>query len=194
MRLICLAAILSAAFAGSAAAQATRSQAPAPPAAPAPSGAPATPTPPPAQLARTETLNFDNWQTTCQEFVNPARRACSANLQLIQTNQQTNTANVLINWMIQLNEGQLNATIQTPTGVLIGPGLELKAGKAQKKFPFNRCDPQRCEVVFAIDDAASRDIAGAETAELVLRSSQNAPVTFNIPLKGYDRAVQALRR
>jgi invasion protein IalB len=146
------------------------------------------------QLVRTETLNLDNWQVTCQEFVNPTRRNCSAILQLLQANQQTNTATVVVQWVIQLADGVMNATVQTPTGVLIGPGIELKAGRAQRKFAYNRCDQQRCDFNFTIDDALSRDLAAADTAEFLLRNGQNAPVALNVPMKGYERAIQALRR
>jgi len=148
----------------------------------------------PPQLSRTETAYFDNWQTNCQEFVNPPRRQCSAVLQLLQTNPQTNSATLLISWVLTLADQQLAATIQTPTGVSIAPGIEVKVGKTVRKAAFARCDAQRCEGAFPIEDAFSRELAGAETAEVVITAIQGNVVTFNLPLKGYEKAVQALRR
>jgi invasion protein IalB len=158
------------------------------PAAPAPAEAR------PPQLARQEVSYFDNWQVTCQEFVSPARKSCSALLQLLQTNQQSNTATVVISWLLQQSDGQLTAVIQTPTGVLIAPGVELKAGRSSRKLAFTRCDQQRCEANFQIDEPLSKELSAAENAELTLRSGQNAPAAFTIPMKGFDRAVQALKR
>jgi invasion protein IalB len=189
-------AALLAMVAGGAAAQTQRPPTPAqPPAARAPAPAPAAqPEQRPAQLARSETTYFDNWQTTCQDFVNPQRRQCSALLQLLQTNQQNNTANVVLTWAMTQGEGQINAVLQTPTGVSIAPGIDMKFGRTARKIAYARCDTQRCEGDFAIDEALSKELSTAETAEVVITASQGNAVTFNIPLKGFDRAVQALRR
>jgi invasion protein IalB len=100
---------------------------------------------------------------------------------------------VLINWLMAVTDNQLTATIQTPTGVLITPGIDLKIGRAVKKVAFTRCDAQRCESTFPLDDGASKDLAAADVVELSIRGGQNNPVTFNIPVKGYERALQALR-
>ncbi len=167
-----------------------------PAAAPAPpqAAAPAQPEQRQPLLVKTETSYFDNWQVTCQEFVNPARRQCGATLQLLQANQQNNTATIVVQWLLQPAENGLTATIQTPTGVLITPGVDLKAGRITRNLPFSRCDPQRCETAFAMDEAMQKDLAAAETAEVAIRGAQNNPVAFTIPLKGFDRAVQALKR
>jgi invasion protein IalB len=149
---------------------------------------------PQPQLARTETLNLDGWQVTCREFVNPASKSCAAVLSLVQLNQQTNQATTLIAWSFAIEEGKLTSVLQTPTGVTLAPGVEIKVGRQTRKAAFARCEPQRCDALLAIDDALSREMATAEKAETVLIASQGNSVTFNLPLKGFDRALAALRR
>jgi invasion protein IalB len=184
---LAVAAILS--IAGSAVAQQR-------PAAQAPAPAPAPATTPAAQpqLARTEIVNHDNWQVTCREFVNPASRNCAAVLQLIQVNQQTNQQTMLMSWIVGVENNTLTSVIQTPTGVAIAPGVEVKIGRQTRKLTFARCEAQRCEAVMPIDDALTREAAGQEKAEIVLTSTTGGTVTFNLPLKGIDKALPLLRR
>lgn len=166
-----------------------------PAAQPAPAQAPAAaPAQPQPQLVRSETLNLDGWQVNCREYINPVSKSCNAVLQLVQVNQQTSQATTLIAWSLQIEDGKLASVIQTPTGVNIAPGVELKVGRQNRKAAFARCEPQRCDATLAIDDALSREMAAAEKAEAIIVASQGNAVTFNLPLKGYDRALQALRR
>jgi invasion protein IalB len=204
MKIAAITALSLAAAAGVAQAQNQRPASPpvtAAPPAPAPSAQraqvsvqPLQPEQRPPQLAKTEVAYYDNWQTSCQEFVNPARRQCASVLQLVQTNQQTNSATVLVTWGLAQGEQQLNATIQTPTGILIAPGIELKIGKTTKKLSYGRCDAQRCEAAFPVDEALSKELSAAESVELVIVAIQGNAITFNIPIKGYEKAAQALKR
>ena len=201
MRTAAITALFLLAATGLAQAQNQRPSTASPPAAATPSSQrpqvsvqPLQPEQRPPQLARTEVAYYDNWQTSCQEFVNPARRQCASVLQLVQTNQQTNSATVLVTWALAQADQQLTATIQTPTGISIAPGIELKIGKTTKKLPYARCDAQRCEAAFPVDEALSKELSAAESVELVIVAMQGNAVTFNIPIKGYEKAAQALKR
>ena len=167
---------------GQSAAQANPSQA----AAQAPAAGPQVPT-------RTEILNFENWAVTCNEFADaPRAKRCSALLQILQQN----TNQIVFTWTVALDEHkQLVAVMQTPTGVVIPPGVELKVGKLPaQKIPFASCDPGRCIATATVDANLLREMTTSPTAEAIIQGSQGNTVQFNIQMKGFDRAYTALSR
>jgi invasion protein IalB len=142
---------------------------------------------------RTEILNFDGWTVTCTEFAEGARtKRCSALLQILQQN----TGQVVFTWSVGLDERkQLIAVIQTPTGVAIPPGVELRIGKLPpQKIPFASCEPNRCVATMTVDGSLQREMTAAATAEAVVQAAQGNTVQFNIQMKGFDRAYAALTR
>jgi invasion protein IalB len=166
-------------------------RAPAPAANPTQQAA-ATPAAPPIPT-RTEILNFDGWTVTCSEFADgPRTKRCSALLQILQQN----TGQVVFTWSVGLDERkQLIAVMQTPTGVAILPGVELRIGKSQpQKIPFASCEPNRCIATMSVDGNLLREMTTAATAEAVIQAAQGNIVQFNIQLKGFDRAYAALTR
>src|SRR5262249_4757132 len=72
---------------------------------------------------RVEILNFDNWAVTCNEFADgPRTKRCSAMLHIMQQN----TNQTVFTWTVGIDDKkQLVAIFQTPTGVVIAPGVEL---------------------------------------------------------------------
>ncbi|MEJ1938947.1 invasion associated locus B family protein, partial [Nostoc sp. NIES-2111] len=128
----------------------------------------AAPTPPP-QPIRTETLVFDNWTVTCREFApgGPAK-SCQAVLQVVQQ-QEGGPSQVLLAFILgREGQGPVSATLQTPTGVVIAPGVELTLGKAAvRKLAYTACDA-RCAAVFAFDEAMAKEAAAAESAQAAI--------------------------
>jgi invasion protein IalB len=163
------------------------------PAPPVPAGqAPATPAPPQVPT-RTEILNFENWAVTCNEFAeSPKAKRCSALLQILQQN----TNQIVFTWTVAMDDRkQLVAVMQTPTGVVIPPGVELRVGKLpSQKIPFASCDPGRCIATTTVDANLLREMTTSPTAEAVIQGSQGNTVQFNIQLKGFDRAYAVLSR
>jgi invasion protein IalB len=174
---------------------------------PPPRPAPTTPAPPPAAPAeaapaaappapvphRTEILRFDNWTLTCNEFTEGAKkRVCTAQLHVTQ--QKSNT--VLLAWTVGLdNENHPVSVIQTPTGVSIAPGIELRLGKAAvRKMPFVSCEPSRCTASIPVDNTLVRDITAAASADVVIYAPNGSGVKFNFPLKGFDKAYAELAK
>jgi len=142
---------------------------------------------------RTEILNFENWAVTCNEFAAaPRAKRCSALLQILQQN----TNQVVFTWTLAFDERkQLIAVMQTPTGVIIPPGVELRVGKIPaQKIPFTSCDPGRCIATATVDANLVREMTTSPTAEAVIQGSQGNTVQFNIQMKGFDRAYAALSR
>jgi invasion protein IalB len=154
----------------------------------------ATPAPTPPQIpTRTEILNFENWAVTCNEFADaPRAKRCSALLQILQQN----TNQIVFTWTVAMDEHkQLVAVLQTPTGVVIPPGVELRVGKLPpQKIPFASCDPGRCIATATVDANLVREMATSPTAEAVVQGSQGNTVQFNIQMKGFDRAYAVLSR
>jgi invasion protein IalB len=160
-----------------------------------PSGqVPAAQAPAPPQVpTRTEILNFENWAVTCNEFAeSPKAKRCSALLQILQQN----TNQIVFTWTVAMDDRkQLVAVMQTPTGVVIPPGVELRVGKLpSQKIPFASCDPGRCIATTTVDANLLREMTTSPTAEAVIQGSQGNTVQFTIQLKGFDRAYAVLSR
>jgi invasion protein IalB len=175
--------------------------APAPQAPPPPSAAAATSAgigeaaaaPAPVVPTRTEILNFDNWSVTCNEFAEgPRKRVCSALLRIIQEK----TAQVVFSWTVAVdNNRQMVTVMQTPTGVAIAPGVELRIGTTSpRKIPFTSCENGHCVASIVMDAALLRELTTAPMAEAVIQGSQGNNVQFNIQMKGFDRAYAVLSR
>jgi invasion protein IalB len=171
-------------------------QAPARPAAPA-AQPPAAPAAPAAQAPaaqpepiRTEIVKHDNWTVTCREFADK-KRSCSGVLQVVQAqNNQT-----LFVWIIGKNsDGKVMSVLQTPTGVAIAPGVEVKLTRgAARKAVYVNCETNRCEATMDIDEAFSRDASASDNVEATIYSTTGQGVKFTLPFKGFDRALAAVR-
>ena len=146
--------------------------------------------PPPPVPFRTEILNFDSWNVTCREFVEPKKRECAAVLQITQTN----TNQVILVWSFGMDAGNRPvAVLQVPTGVMIGPGVELRLEKAQpRKIAYTACDNSRCTASVSADAALVRDMTAAATAEVTIQATNGNNLRFNVPIKGFDKAYAAL--
>lgn len=165
---------------------------PAAPEAPGEAGPGSAPAPAPVPT-RTEILNFDNWIVTCNEFAEgPRTRVCSALLRILQDN----TAQVVFSWTIAVDDKkQLVTILQTPTGVAIPPGVELRVGNAApRKIPFASCETGRCVAALTMDAALLRELAAAPAAEAVIEGSRGNSVRFTIQMKGFDKAYAVLSR
>ncbi len=162
------------------------------PAAAPPGTAAAAAAPPPPIPSRTDILNLEKWVVTCNEFETPKTRACSALLQIAQQN----TNQVVFAWTIALDNAKQMVTImQTPTGVNIPPGIELRVGKVPPhKIPFASCDTGRCVATSPMDANLLKEMTTVPTAEAIIQGSQGNTVQFNIQMKGFDKAYAALTR
>jgi invasion protein IalB len=136
---------------------------------------------------KTETINYENWVLTCREFLEgPRKRSCSITVAV----QKQDTNQIVLALTVQPNEqGQLIASIQTPTGVAIAPGVELKFEKAaSRKLAFDFCEPSRCSASQAADKNFIREVSAAASLTVVVQSSDGKPVNFEFPVKGFDKA------
>lgn len=161
------------------------------PSAPGPGSAPATTSPAPApQPIRTEIVTHDNWTVNCSDFADK-RRVCSATLQLLQNG----TNQVVFAWVMGKNaDGKVLSILQTPTGIAIGPGVEIKPTKGSaRKAAYVNCEAARCEAALEMEDGFARDAAASDTVDATIFGTSGQGVKFTLPFKGFDKALAAVR-
>jgi len=156
--------------------------------APVPSG---TPTPPEGPQ-RTETIVYDAWTVTCRDTVGAkTKKACSATLQVIDQEHRQ----VVFVWIIgRTAEGKLMTLLQTPTGVQIQPGVELKVENgAVRKLNYVACEPGRCEASTAMDDSMVKEIVAGTKATATIYATDGRGINFNMQIAGASKAIPALQ-
>lgn len=168
-----------------------------------PQGQPAKPA---RLLDHSETSRYDNWVVTCQEFADaPKKHVCSA---VLRAESSGGTPLVFV-WTLFINDKkQLIGVVQTPTGVMLSPGVEielahagdLKSKDAQKesrgpkhKFAYESCEPGWCAATLGFDTAFIREAMASENATVVIQAVNGNTVRFNFPNKGFDKAYAQLR-
>ena len=150
---------------------------------------PAPPKPP--VPVRTEILNFENWTVTCREFEQPKKRDCSAFLRVTRAN----TNQTLFTWTVGLDSTKgPTATINTPTSVLIEPGVELQLDKTPvRKVPYVTCSSGQCSATMPVDSILVRDMITASSAELAFTAVNGSKLRFKFPINGFGKAYAALK-
>ena len=157
---------------------------PAPPAAQAPA--------PPPQPVRTEIVRFENWVATCNDFAEgPKKRICTAQIVI----QQQGTNQIILAWLVAINDSkQFVTALQTPTGVRLGPGVELQLEKVSKRsIPYETCDTGHCIASVVMDAAMMRDLTASTKAQLTVHAANGQILNFEIPIKGFDKASAQIR-
>jgi len=143
-------------------------------------------------VTKTEISNFENWSVICRNFSSGKRlRVCTAQLQVVQGKD----ARPVLIWSLFFDDdGKELAVLQTPTGVTIDQGVAVKLSKsgAARKIPFATCDNGFCTANIAVDTALTRELASSAEAEIVVISAAAKAVTFKFPVKGFDKAREAL--
>ncbi len=161
-----------------------------PAATPAPAPAPAQ-TQAPSATQRTERTVYDSWTVTCSETVEKtSKKTCSALLQVVEEKQRQ----VLLVWVIgRDNQGVLRTVIQSPTGIQIPKGLELRFGNGPARaLPYTACTPQNCEASTVMDDAMVRDANASPEATATIVAVDGRTINFKMGIKGIDKALAAL--
>ncbi|MDR3494053.1 MAG: invasion associated locus B family protein [Ancalomicrobiaceae bacterium] len=150
------------------------------------------PSPPPAPI-RTETFNFDSWTVSCQEFAEPKpKKTCVAQIRVTQSQN----GQVVLLWTIgHRDDGQLESLLRIPTGVAIRPGIDLKVDSgAVRKLDYAVCEPTFCTATSTLDAAEVKELVGAEAIHFVVYGSNGNNLKLDLPVKGTDKALAALKR
>lgn len=159
--------------------------------------APATPVPlaqtAPASPQRIETTAHGAWNVTCRYFAEASiKPQCAGVLRVTETkNNQLIFAYVLS----ESPQGQLIVAFQTPTGVLVQQGVELKFGEGEvRRVPFTSCDPQHCDASTPIDDAFAKEALASATAVATIYSKDGRNVRIEMNQSGIDKVIESLRQ
>jgi invasion protein IalB len=140
---------------------------------------------------RMETTVYDRWTVTCQEVVGAeAKKTCSAALRIVDGQQK-----LLILWeLARGKDGKIHAVMQTPTGVMVQKGVDLKVGEAAVgKLEYAGCVPQNCQAAGAMEDPVIKKIMAAPEMMVTIHAMDGRDVNFKFPLAGIDKAVAAVR-
>ena len=162
----------------------------APAAQPAPAGE--TPAPPPEAPApyRTEILTIESWTVTCQDFLVPKqKRVCAATLRVVR--QGTQQVIMALN-VGSDDSGRPIGMLTTPTGVIIGKGVELAVGPTPRKLAFETCDTAQCTANISFDEKLSRDLQAASAVDVTLTTINGNSIKVNFGVKGFDKALAAM--
>jgi len=137
-----------------------------------------------------ETVVYDAWTLTCRDpGEKGAKKACSAEMRVAEKDKQM----VVLAWLIGRDQqGVLRTVLQTPTGVQIAKGVELKLANKTVTVPYVNCDAQRCESSIEIDDEFQREAEAAGTVTATITSSDGRGVSFNFAIKGIDKVLSAM--
>jgi len=169
-----------------------RQNTPAKPPAPAPAAAaPVTTSPNDPQPVRIETIVYNAWTLSCRDSAEkPQKKSCSAQMRVVEQNKQS----AILAWVIGRDaQGVLRTAIQTPTGVQVAKGAELKFGTGKSFIlPYITCDAQRCESGVEMDDDFLREADAATATTVTIVSSDGRGVTFSFSVKGIDKVLAAM--
>ncbi len=163
----------------------------------APAQAPAPPQQAPAQQAaqaiQWRTIGtFGSWEARCTTPPGRTTQLCTTVLQIINNQNK----NVLMSWIVGPDEkGALQSIFQTPTGVMIANGVDIKIGNAAaRKVSYQSCNPQQCTASGSMNDAFVKEIMAAERANVTLTAANDQALNFGIPVAGFDKALAAIKK
>jgi invasion protein IalB len=158
------------------------------PAAPQQQAQPAAPPP----LQWTTIGTFGSWEARCTTPPGQTAKLCTALLQVIDNRNK----NVLMAWIVGPDDkGALQTVFQTPTGVMIGNGVEVKLGNAAaRKINFQSCGTQQCTAVAPMNDAFVKEVSAAQKADVTLTALNGRALNFGIPVAGLDKALAAIKK
>jgi invasion protein IalB len=139
---------------------------------------------------RFETTIYGPWRVICQKPADAPKKVCTANLRVYDQKRQR----VLLIWAISRNaEGALVLLLQTPTGVQVREGVELKLGNGPAhRLKYVACMPRHCQASITLDAALVKQAMGANDATASITLLNGRAVQFNMSIKGIDKALGAL--
>ena len=161
----------------------------------APASLPAQPSSAPAPAAApvswTNVATYGSWQVRCQNGSAP-KKLCTAVLEVIDKQSK----NVLMAWIVGPDsKGALQAVFQTPTGVRVGSGIDVKLGAGEARHVnYLSCVTQQCTAAAPMDDAFVKEATGSAKATVTLYAADGKSLDFGIPVNGLDKAIAAIRK
>jgi invasion protein IalB len=170
----------------------TRAPAPQPWAAnAAPPPVPTSPAAPPTQ-PWTRIGTYGSWEARCATLPGATTRLCTAVLEVVDNK----TKGVLMTWIVGPDDkGGLQSVFQTPTGIMVSSGVDVKLGNAAAhKINFQSCAPQQCLAAAPMNNAFVKEVVTAPQADVTLTAMNGRTLNFNLPVTGLDKALAAIKK
>jgi invasion protein IalB len=90
--------------------------------------------------------------------------------------------------------GPLVLNLELPTGVTISPGVRLQFDKTQsRRLRFVMCGDKSCLTGVQLDPAFVAAGRAAKFAAITISPTSRRPLTFRIPISGFDATVSDLQ-
>ena len=142
---------------------------------------------------RTETITYGAWVVTCSDTVaKGSKKVCTGALKVIEEKQRR----VLFAWIVgRDSKGVLRTVMQTPTGVLIQKGVELKLGKEHAiKIDYTACMPQQCQASIVMNQAMVKQAAASSEAVATIYAANGRAINFKMSINGIDKMLASIGR
>ncbi len=155
----------------------------------------------PVAPTRTEIKSVDQWEVTCLYGQDDKKIGCNAILRVYQQdpaaseNAAPPPPRVIMVWALSKPEnGALVSTFQTPTGLRVAPGLDLKLdGGAAHTVPFDSCGTAACLALTTMDAGFIKQLSTATKVDATIQGVDGRAYTFTFNPKGVDKAIAAVR-
>ncbi|MBX9757308.1 MAG: invasion associated locus B family protein [Beijerinckiaceae bacterium] len=145
------------------------------------------------EVLKSETTKIRAWTVNCVTMNDAVRsRRCAARL----TVTREGVTGPLLAWEIVLNpQRAIISALQIPTGVLIEPGIELRAGGTSVwRARVTACEPARCVAGFRTDEQMVRTFAANPRLEAVVKDLTGKDLVIALDVTGIDEAYATLTR
>lgn len=137
---------------------------------------------------KTTSETFGSWTVVC---TSGEGKLCIVQQQLANAQNQQ----VLATAAVKLNpEGGAVFLVQTPSGVMIAPGMVLAVDNQEvAKAPFVACAPRACEAAFKIDQSLINSLAKGKALSATVQSIRGKGVNIVFQLDGFVKAYAAFK-
>ncbi len=161
-----------------------------PSAAPAPDKPQAEPAAQPAAASEKPQVQFfDNWEVRC--FAVKSASPCDMLFAQVRKGTEQRIVSVSIAYVPSRSVYVMQ--IAVPYGIALSEGLVIAAGTYRTgKLTFRRCDGTGCFVEMEVGDDLINGLKGATDGNLTVVADRGKPVSFDLPLKGFAAAQQAM--
>jgi invasion protein IalB len=149
---------------------------------------PKKPVPPKKELPRFS--RFDQWSRICNPN-DQQETVCHAEIVLSDLTSE----DIFFAWKItDLGQGRFSSVLRTPSGVLLTAGLTLiPAAGSPLVVPYRRCFEDVCELALVIENDLLKALLARTSLPAQFINSQDETVKFEIPMRGFAKAIRSLQ-
>jgi invasion protein IalB len=142
------------------------------------------------------------WQLSCSTDKTSKKSNCIGILRITQQiaeptekEPQKTVAKVALAWIIsKAPNGKLMTSIETPSGVIIKPGVEMIFDKSPAKtIPFATCNPQSCIATSEMNDAFLKQARSAAKVEVKIQSPIGKAFAYTFEPTGIKDVIKSIQ-